>query len=219
MKLFSYDHCPYCVKARMILGLKNVDFELITLLNDDEQTPIGMIGKKMVPILQKPDGSFLPESLDIISYIDGLDEFGELMVRPSREMFSLDEWFQKIRLCVYDLAMPRWVKMDLEEFATASARQYFMGKKEGMIGSFQQSWDRSEVLTKEAVEHLKELESLISGETFFWGETLNLDDFHVFAALRAFTTVKDLNFPPKIDGYMNSMSKKSKVPLYWEKAL
>ena len=219
MKLFSYDHCPYCVKARMILGLKNVDFELITLLNDDEQTPIGMIGKKMVPILQKPDGSFLPESLDIIAYIDGLDEFGEPMVRPSREMFSLDEWFQKIRLCVYGLAMPRWMKMDLEEFATASAREYFTRKKEEMVGSFQESLDRSEALTKEAVEHLSELESLISGGTFFWGETLSLDDFHVFAALRAFTTVKALNFPPKIDDYMNSMSEKAKVPLYWEKAL
>ncbi|MDN5160564.1 glutaredoxin, partial [Escherichia coli] len=24
MKLYIYDHCPYCLKARMIFGLKNI---------------------------------------------------------------------------------------------------------------------------------------------------------------------------------------------------
>ncbi len=53
MKLYIYDHCPFCVKARMIFGLKNLPVERITLLNDDEATPTKMIGKKMAPILQK----------------------------------------------------------------------------------------------------------------------------------------------------------------------
>nr|WP_303803540.1 glutathione S-transferase N-terminal domain-containing protein [Snodgrassella alvi] len=29
-----------------------------------------MIGEKMVPILQKEDGSYMPESLDIVAYVD-----------------------------------------------------------------------------------------------------------------------------------------------------
>ncbi|WP_375804111.1 glutaredoxin domain-containing protein [Zymomonas mobilis] len=45
-KLFIYEHCPFCVKARMIFGLKNIDFEKIVLLNDNETDPIRMIGKK-----------------------------------------------------------------------------------------------------------------------------------------------------------------------------
>ena len=31
MKLYSYDHCPYSVKARMIFGLRGVGFEHIIL--------------------------------------------------------------------------------------------------------------------------------------------------------------------------------------------
>ncbi|POU69340.1 glutaredoxin, partial [Pantoea sp. PSNIH4] len=27
MKLYIYDHCPFCVKARMIFGLKNLPVE------------------------------------------------------------------------------------------------------------------------------------------------------------------------------------------------
>ena len=46
MKLYIYDHCPFCVKARMIFGLKNIPVELNVLLNDDEATPTRMIGQK-----------------------------------------------------------------------------------------------------------------------------------------------------------------------------
>ena len=49
MKLYVYDHCPFCVRARMIFGLKNLPVELVVLANDDEATPIGLVGKKVVP--------------------------------------------------------------------------------------------------------------------------------------------------------------------------
>ncbi len=55
MKLYIHDHCPYCLKARMIFGLKNIPVELHVLLNDDAETPTRMVGQKQVPILQKDD--------------------------------------------------------------------------------------------------------------------------------------------------------------------
>ena len=70
MKLYIYDHCPFCVRARMIFGLRGVEVENVILANDDEDTPIGMIGAKQVPILEKDDGTFMGESLDIVHYID-----------------------------------------------------------------------------------------------------------------------------------------------------
>lgn len=61
MKLYIYDHCPYCLKARMIFGLKNIPVELHVLLNDDAETPTRMVGQKQVPILQKDDSRYMPE--------------------------------------------------------------------------------------------------------------------------------------------------------------
>ena len=58
MKLYIYDHCPYCLKARMIFGLKNIPVELHVLLNDDAETPTRMVGQKQVPILQKDDSRY-----------------------------------------------------------------------------------------------------------------------------------------------------------------
>ena len=89
MKLYVYDHCPYCVRARMIFGLKNLAFEKIVLLNDDESTPVGLIGKKAVPILIKENGEAMPESLDIVKYVD--ENYGEKLlnydIRP-----EISEW-------------------------------------------------------------------------------------------------------------------------------
>ena len=47
----------------------------MVLANDDEATPIGLVGKKVVPILVKEDGTAMPESLDIVHYVD--EYFGE----------------------------------------------------------------------------------------------------------------------------------------------
>ncbi len=219
MTLFHYDHCPYCVKARMIFGLKAVPVTEKVLLNDDEDSPISMIGQKMLPILQTLEGAYLPESLEIISYVDSLESFGPPRVGASKGDGTLNQWLLDIRKYHYALAMPRWVAMNLPEFATASARQYFTIKKERSIGPFSKSLSNSKNLINQASVHLSELEKLIVGDPFFWGDRLSIDDFHVFASLRCLTTVKGFNFPEKIETYMNEMSEKSKVPLHWDLAL
>ncbi len=219
MTLFSYDHCPYCVKARMIFGLKDIPVEVKTLLNDDEETPITLIGKKMLPILVKNNNEALPESLDIIAYVDGLSEFGEPIVKASRGNEMLKQWLQDVRNYHYALAMPRWVKMELPEFATSSAIQYFTHKKENSIGPFAENLQKTSDLLAQANDHLLVLEDLISEGPYFWGDELTLDDFHVFSSLRCLTTTKGVKFPGKIDRYMNNLSEKANVPLHWDRAL
>jgi hypothetical protein len=51
-RLYIYDHCPYCVRARMIFGLKGLSVDLVFLANHDEDTPINLVGSKVVPILE-----------------------------------------------------------------------------------------------------------------------------------------------------------------------
>lgn len=219
MKLYIYDHCPYCVKARMIFGLKNCPLELSVLLNDDEETPKAMIGVKMVPILEKTHGSYLPESLDIIRYID--EKQGESLVSSWEDDPQLSAWLNEGGFLNYSLTMPRWVLSPMEEFRTESARKYFTNKKEKMIGSFASARDNTKKFKKEMEDHLKKLEKLFpqKNPSFFYKEDLTVNDFHLFAFLRALTIVKDLSFPEKTASYMNSLSEKSKVPLNYDIAL
>lgn len=93
MKLYIYDHCPFCVRARMIFGLKKVAVEEVILLDNDIETPTRMIGRKMVPILEKEDGSYLPESLDIVRYVDQLSEPRLAAGEISPE---IDSWYKAV---------------------------------------------------------------------------------------------------------------------------
>ena len=69
LKLYIYEHCPFCVKARMIFGLKDLAFDQVILQHNDEAQPISMTGYKLVPILEE-NGHFMGESMDIVQYID-----------------------------------------------------------------------------------------------------------------------------------------------------
>ena len=45
--LYVYDHCPFCVRVRAALGLKNIKHNLHFLANDDVKTPTALVGKKI----------------------------------------------------------------------------------------------------------------------------------------------------------------------------
>lgn len=215
MKLYHYDHCPYCVKARMIFGLKNVPIEVITLLNDDEDTPNNLIGQKMVPILQINDELAMPESMDIVHYVDGMDDAPIIIGESSNK---IAEWMANTKDYMYVLTMPRWVNAPLEEFQTESARHYFKTKKESYIGSFDEALARSDELIAQANAHLKQLNALIHNEDTV-NTFLSEDDFHVFAALRSLSIVKNIEFPSKVHAYMDKMSVKTHIPLHEQYAI
>ena len=48
--VYVYDHCPFCVRVRLALGIKNVKHNVYFLQNDDISTPTKLIGKKIAPI-------------------------------------------------------------------------------------------------------------------------------------------------------------------------
>lgn len=238
MKLFIYDHCPYCVKARMIFGLKNIPIEQVTLLNDDEETPISLIGQKMVPILEYTPGKFMPESMDIVQFID--KKYPPVVILK-KEDTSLFEIFEQARTAYYSLVMPRWVDSAMEEFKTSSARKYFQNKKEKMIGPFDEALENTEQFTKEIAKVLLKIEDKFLQKTsshltnlptagnnsqkqqpenqWYLGKQISFNDFHLFALLRSLTIVKDLPFPPALESYMNHCSAKTQIPLSKNMAL
>lgn len=214
MKLYYYDHCPYCVKARMIFGLKDVPVTLVPVLNDDVETPTRMVGRKVVPILQKEDGSFMPESMDIVRYIDNKYYTRLLDGQPNEAVGS---WLEN-RAYASPLTMPRWVQSDLPEYRTPAARAWFREKKEEAIGSFAAHLAKSAEYIAQAEAHLAALAPMIQSKGAVNGAPSE-DDIHLFAFLRGLSIVKGLSFPYKVSEYMENMSALSRVKLYFDIAL
>jgi hypothetical protein len=48
--VYVYDHCPFCVRVRLALGIKNVKHNIYFMANDDIPTPTKLVGKKIAPI-------------------------------------------------------------------------------------------------------------------------------------------------------------------------
>ncbi len=215
MKLYVYDHCPFCVRARMIFGLKNLAFEKITLLNDDEATPVGLVGKKVVPILIKENGEAMPESLDIVKYVD--ETYGEKLlsdnVRP-----EINDWIKKVGAYYNHLLLPRFVKLGLAEYATQSAVDYFVKKKTESIGDFAENLANSAQYLAQLTPDLAELDKLIVNAEAANGQ-LSLEDILLFPMLRNLTCVQGLQLPPNVADYVAKMAELSKVELYTDRAV
>lgn len=209
MKLFIYDHCPFCVKARMIFGLKNLPVRLVTLLSDDEATPISMIGKKMAPILQKDDGTYLPESMDIVRYVDNLD--GKPLLTGNSNP-AIANWLQHANSYTGKLLLPRFANADFEEFATDNARRYFSDKKQAAMGDFATHLADSADLIAQLEGDLLNLAALIQSPEAVNG-TLSTDDIHLFPLLRSLSIVAGVALPDSVEAYRNRMAQRSDIPL------
>ncbi|HDR1037683.1 GrxB family glutaredoxin [Pasteurella multocida] len=215
MELYVYDHCPYCVRAMMIFGLKNIPFKKHVLLNDDEETPIRLVGKKVVPILVKEDGTAMPESLDIVKYID--THYGEPILQTAVRP-EIEALLAEITSYSNYLLMPRFVKLDLAEFATQSAIDYFTKKKTDYVGDFTQHFTNTPTYLARLTQDLEKLSALMVGETSL-NQHLSFEDILVFPLLRNLTCVKGLRFPARLEKYIKRLSELSQVDLYTSQAI
>ena len=221
MKLYVYDHCPFCTRARMAAALRGVATELVYLPNDDEDTPIRLIGAKQLPILQKEDGSHMGESLDIVRYLDrqsSLQSSGALdeAVRPEIQAWvdAFGDWGNR-------LIMPRDVQLDLPEFAAESSVVYFKAKKETWLeASFEQLLQETPRYLAQAQEALRVLDDLIAPNAGYANGThLSMEDILVFPLLRNLSMVKGVAYPDNVAHYVRAMSQAAKIPLFFDRAV
>ncbi len=211
MKLYIYDHCPFCVRARMIFGLKKIAVEQIILMDDDKETPISMIGRKMLPILQKEDGSFLPESMDIVHYVDQL---GEPKLASGEVSSQIDQWYKEVSGVSHRLVTPRFAETNFPEISTSEAKAAYLER-------IVKSYGDLSVLRKEAHTLLVELEPQM-GLLDAWldnrEEVVDINDFIIFPILRSLSIVAELSFSTNIKNYMTRMSQGSCVRLLFDQA-
>lgn len=217
MKLYVYDHCPFCTRARMAAALRGVATELVYLPNDDEDTPIRLIGAKQLPILQKEDGSHMGESLDIVHYFYRQDSSAlDDAVRPEIQAWvdAFGDWGNR-------LIMPRDVQLDLPEFAAESSVAYFKGKKEAWLeASFEQLLQETPRYLAQAQEALHALNGLIAPNADYANGThLSMEDILVFPLLRNLSMVKGAAYPDNVAHYVRAMSQATKIPLFFDRAV
>lgn len=216
MKLYLFEHCPFCVRVMLAAGLKyDVPITLEYILEDDIETPTKMIGKQMVPILEFEPQQYMPESLDIVHYLDDLNE--EPFLTGTRND-KIEQWVNEHFGAINRFVMPLYAKMDFPEFATESARKMYIDRHEKQFGSFTQLEEKGKAAIPELEAALEALAPALN-LTLIEHEIYCLDDILLFPLLRALTASKAITFPEKVKAYMTLLSEKGNVPLLVDRAI
>lgn len=208
MKLYLFDHCPYCVKVRMVANYKNQPLTYVFLQNHDEATPIGLVGKKVVPIVEFDDGKAMNESLDIARHIDGLHK--SPVIQPATQAAAISQWLDSARTLINLLYWPRCVQLPLPEYEQAEARAYFTDKKQQALGvSFEQALANS-------AQYIEQLSALLAQAPVLPSHgDLTWDDVELLPFLRNLTCVEGLQWPAPLRDYVNARTAQLQINVYW----
>src|SRR5262245_37271612 len=117
MRLYFFEPCSLCFRVRMAAALKRMQLQETVVLDDDNDTMVGLVGRRVVPILVKDDGQAMTESMNIIAYLDGIGE--RVFTGPQRD--AIGAWAERIVTKTPPLTMPRYPLLGLPEFATVAA--------------------------------------------------------------------------------------------------
>ncbi|WGK68417.1 glutaredoxin 2 [Candidatus Haliotispira prima] len=219
MKLYHYDHCPYCVRARMIIGWKGLNVEEEILANADEQSHYDLVGAKIVPILKKDDGSYMTESLDIVDYID--KNYGQVLLQDNPADYQdtkLSRWLDAAAEPARHLVHPRNIRIFQQDFPARADRDYYETKKSRSIGSFATAFENSAGYIAALAPLLEELKPLLESKAL-QGATPDYADILLFPILRSLSHVEGLIFPAEVRSYMERIGEETKVALLFEQAI
>ena len=161
---------------------------------------IGLVGKRVIPILIKDDGQPMLESMDMVKYVDGLGD--RILTGPQRS--EVAAWAEKVVTKTAPLTMPRYPLLGLPEFDTIAALDHYNLRKRKAFGDFVELRASTRHHVKELMPDLDELDRLIESPSAINGE-LSLDDVRVLPLLRSAAVVKGLRFPQRVRNYFESM--------------
>ena len=196
MRLYHYVHCPFCVRVRMVLGLLNIPYESKVLPYDDEQTPIDLMGIKMLPIFSWAENDVSNESLDIIKRLDK-DNILKNEIVTTESFNKVETLLDEIGKDVHNLCMPYWIWTP--EFNEKS-RKYFQTKKEKKRGPFNLLMHNKKQFITGLNQTLAEVEKDIT--TFYQSDELTINDICIAAHLWGMYIFPEFQFTEKMHNYL-----------------
>jgi glutaredoxin 2 len=200
VRLYMFEHCSLCFRVRMIAALKRLHLQEAVVLDDDTETMVGLVGKRVIPILVRDDGRPMLESMDMVRYVD---RHGDPIL-TGQERPEIAAWADQFATKTAPLTMPRYPLLGLPEFGTIAALDHYNLRKRKVFGDFVELRANTRRYMSELIPDLETFDRMIESPLAVNG-TLSFDDIRVLPLLRSVAVVKGLRFPRKIRDYFESM--------------
>lgn len=186
MRLFVFETCPYCLRVKILVGLKGLNLQTETLSPGVLPNEIaGHVARFSVPILQD-GGLVIQDSAKIIRYLDGQ---GQALLSDNRTSSVYEAWHARIKSPLNALCYPRMISLAPGELASPAARDWFAREIPGRIGmSLATALNRTDAFVDQLADDLAEAYSFLSGP-------MRYDTLASLADLMILTMVAELRFP------------------------
>src|SRR5215468_5641343 len=106
LKLYNHAVAPNPRRVRIFAAEKSIELSLeeVDLLAGQGRTPefLAKNSSGGVPVLELDDGSYLPESVAICRYLEGLHPEPNLFGRDLREQVEIEMWNRRMELELFD---------------------------------------------------------------------------------------------------------------------
>jgi glutathione S-transferase len=161
--LYSLQHCPYAMRARMALLRAKEDVLLRAIVTSDKpKEMLAISAKGTVPVLVLEDGNFLDESLDIMLWALKKNDPQDLL--RASDPSILTEMLELIDECDVDYR--------------ANLTSYKHAKRFHID---------TEIELRSACEnYIQKLEDRLVSQSYFFGESLSLADLAILPFVRQF---------------------------------
>lgn len=204
MKLLMFEHCSLCFRVRMIAALKDIALEEQVVLDDDSDAMIALVGRRVIPILIKDDGTPMLESMDMVDHVEAMG--APLLTGPERP--EIADLCERILAITPYLTMPRYPLLGLPELATIAAHDHYLVRKLKIYDDFVALRARTREFIADLMPVLEALEAEIQSLEAVNG-VLSKDDIRLVPLLRSAAVVKGLAFPGKVQRYFKTMMAKT----------
>ena len=186
----------------MALGFLSLDYDSVVLPYDDEQTPIKLTGKKMLPILEFADGSAMNESLDIIEKIDEENELKISELKSTDLILQMNNMLDDMGKQIHNLAMPYFIYT--KEF-NESSRSYFLNKKEAKRGPFKNLFLNQKQFLQDLKPFINQIEKSL--DPFYHSNEFTIKDILVASHLWALYIVPEFQFNQDVHLYLQEVKR------------
>ncbi|MCB1421798.1 MAG: glutathione S-transferase [Nitratireductor sp.] len=163
--LYSFRRCPYAMRARLAIAASGEPVELReVVLRDKPAEMLEASPKATVPVLVLADGSVLEESRDIMDWALAQNDPERLIDWPAAEL-------EAMRLLIETFDGPLKMALDRYKYATRYA-------------------DADETAERaKAAGYLAELEVMLDGKSYLFGERMSLADMAILPFVRQYAHV------------------------------
>ena len=203
MRLYLFEHCSICFRVRMAAALKRLHLQETVVLEDDSETMVNLVGRRVVPILVKDDGQSMLESMDMVAHIES--QGAPIFTGPQRS--EVAAWASAAADKTAPLTWPRYPLLGLPEFGTIAAHDHFVVRKRKSLGDLVELRARTRELIDALMPDLEKLDTMIETPAAVNG-ALSLDDIRVLPLLRSAGVVKGLRFPHRVHDYFETMMRR-----------